>query len=116
MGFNESTYLVSEVEEVVEVCVNLVSGGLLERDVTIKIIILPGTATAEDYTAVDIELNFTQVGILCFNISITADNLLEETEGLSAVIVSSDQSVNVTQQTTVITIADSQSKVDYCVL
>lgn len=111
VGFSQSIYSVSEADGFVQVCVILQSETQTERSVTIGITVIPETATADDFSANDeTQVLFLGVGMMCFNISITSDLILEETERFSLVIVDSDPSVNVTQRSAVVIIADSDGK------
>lgn len=111
VGFSQSIYSVSEADGFVQVCVILQSETQTERSVTIGITVIPETATADDFSANDeTQVLFLGVGMMCFNISITSDLILEETERFSLVIVDSDPSVNVTQRSAVVIIVDSDGK------
>lgn len=111
VGFNQSTYSVTEAQGNVQVCVILESNAPIEKSITVTPVIIPWSATVDDFTAEEnIQLNFLEVGVQCFEISIVDDQLLEDTERLSVVLVPSDPKVNVTQRSATVIIIDSESE------
>lgn len=114
VGFTQATYSVSEADGVLQVCALLEADAPIEKPATLSVVVLTGSATRADFTVDrDIQLTFSEIGMECFDIAITADQLLEATEQLSLVLVPSDRSINVTQQDAVVFIIDSERECSY---
>ncbi len=130
----QSVYLVSEDNGFIEVCVVL--DGIIERNVEMElttdngtatgikllktdllILIVPNNLDSSDYTSVvSFPLIFTPsdpIGVLmCANITIILDSVVENTESFLVVLSSSDPAVVLTQSTATATviILDNSSK------
>ncbi len=59
-------------------------------------------------------LQFTQEGQLCANVSINADGILESIELIRAVLSTQDSAVNLTQSMATIKVNDSNGMLLFC--
>ena len=107
--FEQADYSVSEADLSVQVCVVLETA--LARNLTISLFTQDSTAMAEDYQAMELNLTFVPDLVTsrteCVNISISADEVVEDSESFDVLIVSSDPVVFSVNETTVAILDDS---------
>ena len=108
--FAELSYTVSEDIMSVELCVNLT--GQLEREVMVDLFTTDSeTATAdEDYQSLSQTLTFVEEGLICTNVEITEDLILEDDEVFMASTLSNDLAVIIASPNVNITVLDSNRK------
>ena len=116
MGLTQPTYVVQENMGEVEVCASL--SGMIARDVTIRLSTTPDSAEGEsDFTSLaeDIRtlLPSTQTEDVCWTISITNDDNVEEQEIFFVGISTDDLRVVLNPDTAQVTIMDEDC--EYCV-
>ena len=103
--------MVSEADDNIQICVLLTAEVPVQRNTSVAILVLPGTATAPDFTTdEEIQLSFSETGTQCFSVTITADLLLEDAEEFSVVLIPSESTVTVTTDSASIIITDSESR------
>ena len=103
----------SEGDGSIEVCAVLTSGSL-ERTVTFTLSTREDSATSTDpadFSAVAVELQFNEMNsnLVCTEISITDDSIVEDEERFTLMISSGDEGVTVdnTREMSTVTIADN---------
>ena len=108
VGFNESTYTVTEgTLTPTQVCVELT--GELGISVTINVDFTEDTASSQDFSHTDLTLTFdgSTSSSQCFELNITIDTLLEEDETFNIQLSSPDDVVDIVGETSTVTILDS---------
>ena len=132
IGFDPSTYYVNETDMIVQVCASILNGSL-QKDAVVTLSTSDGTATGlllalprsfypfsndispllapGDYTAVvDAELVFSEtIDTCCIDISITADQITEDTESFTADLSTDDSSVILSPQMASVDILDQDA-------
>lgn len=105
--FETSEYSVHEGKPLLEVCI-LIEGGQLDRPVDIKLFSTDRTAFAQlDYVNLSATKFEPDVGnIMCRNVSVIDDLLLERNETFTLVLLSNDTAVHISHQTATVVIID----------
>lgn len=106
--FGRDIYPVSEGDGVIEVCVNIESGALLERSVVVTITTSSSSATQNtDYLFTDTVLSFeSDLAERCASVMIVVDGIVEDTEVIVVNLVSSDTAVKIQTPSVNIVISD----------
>ena len=137
IGFDAATYTFNETDGTVSrpVRVSVQGSNTLERDVVVTVQTADGTATgglsfihrdivdvlfmiflpppiATDYTSVTIVLTFNADNTnRTVMIPIVGDNVVEGTESFTVSLTTGDSAINLSPQTTTVTIQDDDSKI-----
>lgn len=115
VSFKNNVYAVNEADKIVGICVCLT--GELEREVTIQLTTIEGTAmNGSDYIEVVKEERVfqptSQTDNLeeCWDIVLVDDNILEENETFSVTLTINDTSVDFNGSTAEVVITDNDCK------
>ena len=102
-------FTVAEVEGFVEVCWTLSPPDIsFQRTVEFNITSMPGSASESDYTRVDLILQ-PQSQDVCINASISSDSAIENQEDFFLMISTSDPSVHVTTNSSMVRVVITDS-------
>lgn len=111
VSFDQPSYMVSEEEMTVQICVEVAAISSLDRDIAVQVVALPGTATVADFSiSQSTDVIISSLDGACVNIPVSSDEVLEESEVFSLVLFSSDPGVNVLTRAATVTIVDNDRK------
>lgn len=120
VGLTQEVYLARESDGSVGICVNL--SGTLEREVAVWLSTVDNidqrsnlsrnalATPAEDYLSLSTILTFTDEEVMCCNISLLEDLVIEDSESFTVSIVSNDTALVTAVNEAEVSLLDSTSK------